>query len=290
MGKIISFILATLLPFVSMASIHKMDLSDALRRKVVQLSAVNFSGQYTGRSVRLTVSNNNKKDSLDLTVNLGIILKPDDATCQPMVLAGEEELVLAPGKKGETEVQVFCGNAPRHCPSKNLRYTYLGLGSDTLITVLRFIHDSDLYDYLGQTAVWAIVNEHSLSGVYSTTRDALSKKLIDVICMATGRPHPDYYAITEQHVNPGEAAYTPKTMKIVAQFNVNLRTPTIMTAAVFDDKDHMIETIFERKLIGAGVHRLDAMFDAEAYGHGKYSVRLMNAERTLQEKKVQVEP
>jgi hypothetical protein len=286
--KVIPFLFAAMLPGISEANVHSMNISDAIKNKVVKVNGVNFNGSYTGRSVKLTVANL-KRDSLDLTIDLGVILKPDDTSYQPMVLAGEENLALGPNEKGVVDVIVFCGNGPRHCPKKDLHYTFLKKGSHELISVLRYINNHKLFDFLGQRAVWAITNYHSLTDIYDPERDSLAKKLIDTICLVTGRAKPDYYTITAKTEIPGEAAYAPKTLKIVVPFKVLLKTPTILTAGVYDERDHMIETIIERQLFGKGMHNLDLTFDAEAYGAGKFSIRIMDSQRMLQEKKVVAE-
>ena len=92
-----ALILASLfvLPCTLMASIRTLGIAAAIKDHVIKLEAVNTEGNYTGRSVKLIVSNNNKKDSLDLKVDLGTILKPADDSHQPMVLGGEEVLVVA---------------------------------------------------------------------------------------------------------------------------------------------------------------------------------------------------
>ncbi len=55
MKKTLCVILAVLMPGIMFGSLHKVDLSDALKGKLVKLSAVNFEGGFTGRDVRLTV-------------------------------------------------------------------------------------------------------------------------------------------------------------------------------------------------------------------------------------------
>ncbi len=253
------------------------------------MEAVNTAGNYTGNSVQLTITNLNKKDSLDLKVDLGMILKPDDASYQPMVLAGTETVAVAPGKKGDVTVTVFCGNSPKHCPAKGARFSYWKTGSDTLLTVLRFINEHTLFDHLGQYAVWAVTNAHPLTGIYDPQRDSLSKRLIAVVSAATGRPKPDYYALKANVETPGQAAYNPKTLKIIVQFDVALRSPGILSVGVYDKRDRLIEKIIDRRMFVAGKHQLDVTFDAETYGAGKYTIRLMDPERVLQEKKVEAE-
>jgi hypothetical protein len=283
--KKITLFLFVVMPCIVSATVRSLNISDAIKANIVKVKAVNFKGNYIGRSVRLSVTNT-KKDSLSLVIDLGIILKPSDKDYQPMVLAGEEKLLLGPNKQDNVEVEVFCGNSPLHCPSFNLSYSFSGVGSDTLIRVLRFINDHSLFDYLGQNAVWAITNHHDIACVYDDEKDAVSKSLIDVLCAATGRPHPDYYKLTAAQTTPGAAAYVPRTTGIIAQFDVKLRTATILSVSVFDVNGHDIEKVLDRQMFVTGQHRIDATFDPLPYGPGTYYLRLSNAEGILQEKKV----
>ncbi len=286
MKKALFFLVAVLLPELMSASVHSMSISDAVRNKIIKLSGVNFKGSYTGRSVRLTVTNL-KNDSLDLKVDLGLILKPDDSSYQPMVLAGEENLVLGAKQKGDVEVIVFCGNCPRHCPKQNLHYSYWKTGSKELVSVLRYINNHRLFDYLGQNAVWAITNNNRVENIYDPERAVISMKLVDTFCLVTGRAKPDYYAVSAKNEVPGEAAYTPKTLKILTRFDVRLKTATILSVGVFDEHNQMIVKLIERRRFEQGQHNLDVVFDAEEFGAGKFTIRLMDPEKVLAEKKVE---
>ena len=288
MKKLLSFLLVLALPFITQAKITNMNFSDAIRNKVIKLNAINFAGNYTGKSVRLNMTNL-KADSLNITVDLGVILKPDSPAFQPMVLAGEEQLVLAPRKKGDVEVYVFCGNAPSHCPAKNLHFTFDRVGNDTLLKVLRYIHDNKLYDYLGQRAVWSITNHHQLVDVYDADRDSLSKKLIETISMVTGREKPSYYRVNAENNVPGQPAYSSKTLKLVIPFEFLLKASSIISVEVYDGKGFMMEQLIERKRFERGHHKFNVTFDSEPYGPGKYYVRLVDPEKVLEEKKVVAE-
>lgn len=270
------------------ASIRTVNMSDAIKGHLIKLNAVNILGAYTGSAVQLILTNNDRKDSLDVTVNLGIILKPEDTAYQPMVLAGEEQLVLAPGKKDEVSVKVFCGNCPRHCPRKNLKYTFLRLGSDDLVHVLRFINNHKLFDYLGQSAVWAITNGNPIGNIYDQERDSVSKQLINIVCSVTGRPKPEYYTVTKQNENPGEAAYNSKPESIVAQFDIVLRNSSILKVGLYDVHGRLLENLVDRRVFSAGGHNLTISFNPQAYGPGNYIIRLSDPERLLKEKRVVV--
>lgn len=277
-----------LLPGFAFATSIKTDLSDAIKDKTIKLDAVNVAGRYIGKTTKLVLTNTTKS-VLQVKINLGVILSPDDSDYQPMVLAGEELLVVMPGKTGEVEVETFCGNSPRNCPKKDLHYTFSRVASDTLIKILRFVKTYSLYDFLGQHGVWAFTNDRNLSGVYESDRDELSKKFIDAICKATGWPKPGYYNLWRENETPGQPAFVPKTLKIYAEFEVRLDAPKTMTLGVFDGDGKMIQKVFENKEFPAMGHRFGVEFEAENVTAGKYYIRLKEGEAVLQEKMVKVD-
>ena len=288
MKRIVSLAMVAILPVFAFAASTSMNLSDALKKEVVKMEAVNTKGNYTGKSVKLTITNNSNA-SLEIKVNLGIILKPSNPAFQPLVLSGEESLALKAHEKGEVEVETFCGNAPKACPIPDLSYSFLRVGSDTLVKILRFIKDNSLFDHLGQAAVWVVTNEHDLSNVYDNTRDLLSIKLIGIISLATGQEKPDFYAVSATNETPAQPAYTAKTEKIYIPFDISLSTSKVLSIGIFSPKGQWIKSIFERKLFEPGKHNLMAELDPSGFEAGKYFVRLMDPEKTLQQKEIKVE-
>jgi hypothetical protein len=206
-----------------------------------------------------------------------------------MVLAGEEMLALMPKAGGELEVQTFCGNAPRSGPHKDQHYAFSHIASDTLMKVLQFIKTNAIFDGLGQSAVWAVTNNHDIGEVYDSRRDALSKKFIALICAATGRPNPMYYSEVAMAQVPGAPAYVPKTLKIFAEFEVRLDAPKTMTLGIFDEAGNMVQKVFENQQFGKSGHRFNVEFEAENVLPGKYFIRLKEGEATMQEKMVKVD-
>ncbi len=288
MKKILAVIFPVLLPAVAFSGTIKIGLAEALKNKSIQLQASSISGGYQGKTTRLVITNNTKS-VLQITVDLGIILEPEDSVSQPMVLAGEEMLAVLPHAQGEVAVQTFCGNGPKMCPSRDLKFTFSRVGSDTLVQVLRFIKTNGLYDFVGQHAVWAITNNHALSSVYDPDRDAMSKKLIDLLVAVTGRPKPDYYTLVANEQTPNAPAYVPKVLKIYAQFEIRLDAPKVLTLGIYDQDGNMAQPVFENKQFGQQGHRFDVEFEAENVPAGKYYIRLKEGDAVLQEKMVNVE-
>ncbi|MCD6012816.1 MAG: hypothetical protein K0Q79_2678 [Flavipsychrobacter sp.] len=288
MRNLLCIFLLFVLPLAATAANTKKSLSEALKDNSVKLTAVNVEGMYTGKTTKLFVTNNTKS-VMQITVDLGMILKPDEGNYQPMVLAGEETLAVLPHAQGEVLVQTFCGNAPKGCPKRDLAYSFDRIGSDTLVKILRFIKTNALFDYLGQHAVWAITNDHSLSGVYDPARDVVSKKLIELISATTGKPKPDYYTLVPDEQNPGSPAYNPKMLKIIAQFEIRTESPKTLTLGVYDSAGTMIQPVFENQPFPARGHRFEVEFEAENVQAGRYYIRLKEGDAMLQEKMVKVE-
>lgn len=288
MRNLLCISLMFILPFAAKAANVKKNLSEALKDNSVKLSAINVEGRYNGKTTKLFVTNNTRS-VLQITVDVGMILKPDEGDYQPMVLAGEEMLAVLPHAQGEVLVQTFCGYSSRSCPKKDLAYSFDRMAGDTLAKVLRFIKTNTLFDYLGQHAVWAITNNHALTEVYDPARDVVSKKLIDLISATTGKPKPDYYTLVADEQNPGSPAYDPKVLKIFAQFEIRTDAPKTLTLGVFDSTGAMAQPVFENQPFPARGHRFEVEFEAENVPAGRYYIRLKEGDAILQEKMVKVE-
>ena len=287
MKKILIFLFFAAQPMIISATTVKMDLSAAIKNNTVKAEGINFKGGYIGKTTKLMIANNTKS-VVQLRVDIGVIFKPDDDAYQPMVLAGEEMVMIMPLSKGEIDVETFCGNAPGHCPSESLHYTFSHVANDTLIKILQFIKKNSLFDYLGQDAVWAITNGHDIGYVYDNTRDAISKQLQELLCATTGRPKPEYYTVTTKTQVPDEPAYVPKTMKIVAEFEIRLDTPKALSLGIYNDSGVMVQKVFENLSFGKSGHRFGVEFEAEGALQGKYYIRLKEGEMVLQEKMFKV--
>lgn len=288
MKRIFSILSFVLLPGLLLAANKKTGLADALKNKTINMEAVNFMGLYLGKSTRLTITNNTKS-TLEIKVDMGAILKPEEPSYQPMVLAGEETLVVGPHGKGQIEVLTFCGKGSASCPRKDLRYSFSHVGNDSLIQVLRYIKANKLYDALGQSAVWAVIDHHRINTVYDPERDAVSQRLIETVSRITNSPKPTYYAYVPQTAVPDQPVFQSKALKMYAQFEIVLQAPKTMTLGVFNEEGAMIQSVFENKEFGASGHRFEVEFETSTVWAGKYYIRLKEGDAVLQEKMVEVE-
>lgn len=270
------------------AGVTRIELSKALANNMVSLKATTTGNSYRGKGLKIELTNNGGS-MLMVTMDQGVILSPDSSGYQPLILAGEEMLVLQPFKTNYVEVQTFCGYSSRRAPYKELNYSFSHVGSDTLKSVLRFIKQNYLFDDLGQSAVWVITNDHSLRDVYDNRREAISKKLIAHLAALTGKPLPTYYVATDLNTTPGQVPYNPKPLKIYAVFEERLKEVKTLTLGIYDEQGTLRQPVFEDKRFGKAGHRFRVEFEAKDVPAGKYYIRLMEGDDILQEKMVAVE-
>lgn len=278
------------LPVVKLqAAVGIISLSEAIKTKMVKFSASNTTGAYQGKTTTVILANNSR-DVLKVKIDVGTILTPDSSSYQPMILAGEELLVLQPSGSASMLVQTFCGNSPKSCPSRGHGFRYSGIGSDTLVTVMKFVKANNLFDDLGQYAVWALTNNASLSNIYDSRRPHLSNQLLEVICKATGRQKPDYYTINAPSEQvPDMPAYVPKPLKIVATFRLITKETKRLTLGVYNDVGNTVQSVFEDREFPATGHEFGVEFEAADVPAGFYYIRLKEGDTVLEEKRVKVE-
>jgi hypothetical protein len=275
-----------LLPVVAFAKFKKITLREALANNEITLKAENINGQFNGKTTKLSITNQSKHE-LGVVVELGTILKPGDSMNQPMILAKEEYVLLQPSGTRHVEVMTFCGNVKKHGPEKGAGYSYWKQASDTLVEVLKFALANKLETDLAQEAVWVITNNRPVSEVYHPDMQ-IRKKLTEMLVKYTSQPLPDYYTIHDQPEQPGQPLQERKALKIMADFNVPLEAPAVLTLGVYNSKGDMIQKVFERQEFRRAIHNFTVEFGLEDAPPGKYYIRLTDDSRTIKEQMVEV--
>lgn len=265
----------------------RMNISQAIQQNIITVTAVATGSSYTQQGLRLTIKNNGSLNFI-VIMNHGVIFKPETEGYQPLILAGEENLLLAPLKEAQVNVQTFCADSRQSAPIKGLAYTFSKTSGDTLVKVLGYIKQNRLYNSLGQSAVWHFTNGHELNTVYDAGNEYASKKLQDFIVNLTGQKRPEYFTQPAISATPGQAVYNPKTLKIYASFDEKFDAPKTLTLGVFNQQGEMIQPVFENRIHGAAGHRFRVEFSAKDVPAGKYYIRLKESDTILRETMVEV--
>ncbi len=269
------------------AALERYSLKTAMEKGIISVSPVGLGG-YNGKLLALNIHNNTPK-AMQLTVDPALIFRPEDTTAQDLVIVGEETFVMLGGKDQTVVMQTFCAKSYASCPRSQLKFSYLRQGDSTMIKVLHFIKQYSLYDYLGQSAVWALTDHHNLDGIYDDERPDISGKLVKYMASLTGMVEPRVYKQYSVNEVPGAPAFVPKVLKMFAKFEWVLDTPKSMSLGIYNQAGEEIQKIEKTTVYRKGGHRVTVQFEATNVDPGNYYIRLMEGTVVRKELMVQVE-
>jgi hypothetical protein len=264
------------------AAVLKSGLKAAMDNGLVRVSAVSTGEIYNKKALKLQLVNNTR-DALQLTVEPALIFKPADSAYQDLVLPGTEMLALAPGRSGELVVQTFCGKAHASAPGSKLEYRFKRQGDSVMIKTLLYISEHRLFDGLGQAAIWALTDNHSLEGIIDAARPKESSELLALMVKLTGRPVPQYFKQYKLNTVAGQPVFEKRLLKIVANLEWRLEEPRALTLGIYNKTGDLVQGIFEEKKMTKGIFKMQVQFEAEGAPPGKYFMRLNDGNVLMKE-------
>jgi len=268
--------------------VQRTGLKAALEKGMVKLSAVSTGAVYSGKALRMQLTNNTR-DALQITVEPALIFRPSDTSYQDLVLPGTEMIALAPGGSGELTVQTFCGKANASAPSAKLDYAFKKQGDSVMIKVLRYISKHQLFDNLGQHAVWVLTDNHSLEGLMDPARPKVSSDLLALMVQLTGRRVPLYFKQFRLNTAAGQPVFDNKLLKIISKLEWKLDSPKALTMGIYNERGDLVQHIFKEKELTPGLFKMQVEFEAENAPAGKYFLRLKDGETVMKELMVEVD-
>lgn len=283
--KAVFILILSIITCSAQAGLQRMTLSQAMKAKVIDIKATG-NGGYHEKSIKLHITNKSG-NPLIITIDQGVVFRPSDTTDQDLVLAGAEVISVAPFKDGIIDVQTFCVIAHNGPPSKDEVFTFHRIHNDTMIRALQYLKQNHLFDGLGQSAVWAISDDHNLQGIYGTS--PVAQKLLDFMVSITGYPRPTVFYINDISDVPNAPVRSTKALKIIALFEQILTEPAKLTLGVYNASGTLIQKVFEEQQFPKKGHRFKVEFEAQGVQAGKYFIRLKKGDVVLQEKEVTVE-
>lgn len=259
-----------------------------MEKGMVRVAAISTGKVYHGKALKLQVQNTSG-ERLELSVDPALIFKPDDKDYQDLVLPSEEILAIAPGGSAEIEVQTFCGRMHASAPTAGLNYKFWKQGDSNLIKVAQFIRKHQLYDYLGQQAVWAITDSTALEGVIDPNRPKQSAEILALLVRLTGRPTPEYFRLYKLDTVAGEPVFKKRVLKIITNLEWKLAGPASVSLGIYNQTGDLVQGILDNEPMKRGGYKMMVQFEAENAPRGHYYLRLYNAEKMMLEKTITVD-
>ncbi len=189
--SLLALLLLLVLGGETFAKTKKMTLRTAIFKKFVRARAV-ATGTTGENAMQLSVANLGE-DTLSITTESGLLFDSPDSTRQPLVLMGEDIIVLNACEERSVLIPAFCGNAPKNCPIRGMEYKYARQLDTSLVSVLKYAKKNNISKALVQNAVWMFTNRHPLRSVYDPSQPLQSEEFIAYLSKRLKMEVPKYY-------------------------------------------------------------------------------------------------
>lgn len=265
------------MPLYSATSIG---LKDAISQGLITVNAIGEGG-YTGKVMALEIVSQHKKDLL-LDIPAGLQLHSEDTTIQDLIITDTRQLDLASGAKRRVVINAMCIQPHNGSPYAASVYRLGNLANDTLVKLASYLAAKGINDDLGQSAIWAMVNDEGLENVYGPDPTRL-KDLLQYMHEITGKPLPWYNK--EKAPPPAGQVYSQEPAIIHANFEFKLAMAGTARIAIYDEAGDVVYVIKDNMMVKSGKSMMKFRIEVRGYEKGKYYVRLQ-LNGNLQEEKM----
>jgi hypothetical protein len=266
------------------AAVSAMGLKQAMKSNAVIVEAYGNGGAM-GKCLRLHMANTTCK-TLKIKIDPALIFDPVDGEFQKLVVVGGDSVMIEPDKKVDVTLQTFCGNAPKSCPTKDLRYHFAKQGDSAMILTMKYIREHELYNHLGQRTVWTFTNpdDHSINTIYSLGDPDASQKLMEYVAKLRHLEVPKYYSYYEIQNRPGEPMIKEGTGKEIVEMSWGNEGYRNMYVIVYREDGTVYKSNAGNEHCSADMRRFIVTFDSEKE-RGFYYVELRDDHNRLWQRK-----
>jgi len=259
---------------------NTVSLKDAVAQGLISVKAIGEGG-YTGKVMALEINSLHKKD-LVVDIPAGLQLNSEDSTIQDLIITDSRLLELAAGSKRRLIINAMCIQPSNGSPYANSVFILGAMANDTLVKLAQYLATKGYQDDLGQSAIWAMVNNEGLENVYGSDPTRL-QDLLQFMHLLTGKPLPWYNK--EKAAPPVGQVYTQEPAIIHANFEFKLAMAGTARIAIYNEAGDVVYVIKDNMMVKSGKSTMKFRIEVRGYEVGKYFVRLeLNGK--LQEEKV----
>lgn len=209
-------------------------------------------------------------------------LNSEDSTIQDLIITDTRLLELAAGSKRRLIINAMCIQPSNGSPYANSVFKLGIMANDTLVKLAQYLATKGYQDDLGQSAIWAMVNNEGLENVYGSDPTRL-QDLLQFMHELTGKPLPWYNK--EKAAPPVGQVYTQEPAIIHANFEFKLAMAGTARLAIYNEAGEVVYVIKDNMMVKSGKSTMKFRIEVRMYEVGKYFVRLeLNGK--LQEEKV----
>lgn len=204
-------------------------LTDAIANGSIQAD-VSSIGKYSGRSVKLAVTNTTNR-SLKLLIPGGTAYVPGEDGEQTLIQLEPEYLVLEPKATKTHMIAAFCSEASDMSPSEGGKFKISKCSNKKLNEAIAYLKDKNVDKSTFQDAVWAITDNHSVSNVQASNPQ--TQEFRKYLATLTGQED-TWYTTPRQHTVNEQRRIVSQTMIVHGQVQFPSDGTSVIRQEVID--------------------------------------------------------
>lgn len=212
---------------------------------------------------------NLRSEPVSIRIPNGLQLHSPDV--QDVIVTKEEMIALAPNEKKRHEAYAMCTQQSLSASNSDSKFTVGEVATGDLASLTAEIERGQMYNTLGQYAIWTLTDEqhlNTISGFDMVAATELKTFVADLLEVPVPEYDPDDY-LTNYH----DDGLIQRA--ITSRFKFRSLSGARVTIAMFDDEDRIVRELYNDPSVTAGEHEFEFKFDAEVYTDKSYFIRMI---------------
>jgi predicted SnoaL-like aldol condensation-catalyzing enzyme len=258
-----------------------ISLKDAIAQKKVSVAFSkneNSENSYYGDCIKLKIKNNNNK-KLEIEIQPGMFLMPEDSAEQRMMIAEEMMFALNSSSSKDIIINAFCTQMHHESPKESTIFKVGKMAKGYLLELSKLINKHRFFSSAAQDAVWCITDGHDIFSINSIN-DEETNILRNFVSKATGQKLREVHVKStpvEESANRQSGRYQAKETIIKDSVSFSNREGGKYSLIMFtEDGDEMV--VFFKDKYKKPTFRTTVRFSLTytSFPAGTYFIRMYN--------------
>jgi hypothetical protein len=253
---------------VENASKKFISVEEACKKGLIQAEWLG-QGSHMGECISLELKNRSV-DSVYILVESGRKLVSQDTALQDILIIEEERFELAAGERTRLSIFGFCCESSMASPSDSSIFLTGRIADEILVKLANYLDEhQDLPLSEMQDAVWAISNDHPVSGIYDSDSQAL-KDLKKYVAELKGEDVPWY---SSEYKKDEDRLFTNFTTSIQGELEVTIPHNCMVTICIVNSLNQSMEIFEEDVPYLPGTYSYSFKIPVHTWAKGEYYLK-----------------
>lgn len=236
-----------LLMMRSVYATENMDYLAALSKKSIWSEVSGTTYGHTGKTLSMNLKNISST-KMTISIPLGLVMEPGDSGVQNMIVTEPLLVTLYPQQSEKLEIYAMCIQKNDAGPDAKETFTSRRMASDKLVQVAHLIHELQVQDALGQSALWVVSDHQSITTIWDE-RIEQANKLRTLTADLTGQTLVLLDPATI-HASRVEPYIPPPIRRWYPEFKINVAADKDIKVVLTKHEGELIQELYNGKSTG----------------------------------------